>query len=86
MIRLQDSEAWSLIERPGSFVFLQKHLRSIILCAFVDGADDGDGFAGFSGRCAGLAAFGDGGDHFFEVALVLIEVDCGGVVGPSPAS
>ena len=82
-VQMGDQSASTLDEFWLTLVdeILEVDFFAVVLSAFVDGTDDGDGLARFHGRGARLAAFGDGGDHFFEVALMLIEVDRRRVVG-----
>ena len=63
------------------FRVLEEDLLSVVLRAFVNGRDEFDRFTGFGGAGGGLAAFRDCGDHFLEVALVLVGVDRGGIIG-----
>ena len=60
--------------------FLEEDFFAIVLRALVDGADEFDGFTGFGGAGGGLAALGDRLDHFFEIALMLVGINRGGIV------
>ncbi len=59
---------------------LEKDLLPAILRTLVNRGDDFHGFARFGGTGRGIAAFLDGGNNFFEVSLVLVEIDRGGIV------
>ena len=61
---------------------LEEDFLPAILCAFINCSDYFNWFSSFG--CWGwwLPAFVDGRDYFFEVSLVLVEVDSGGIICP----